>query len=1062
MKKFNYSLLLILGITGISIQLSAVPYVPPVRFLQVPARTIDITFDGIADESSWSEAQYVTLFNRDGWDSTDADFSGYLRLCWDMHYLYLFADITDDINHSLPPDAWDSWMFDCIEFHLDLDTNNHPSITYNDNTIQLRFNRGIDSAHIPGRAQVRDFYFFQMEKSGNDGWILEAGIPWTCAMPSGSLPDDFEEYFADNIMGFDVAFSDSDNASGDESIGSRDVMGAWDSDDPDDFSDRTEDLAWCNTSVFGIIDLIGTPAPPPPPPDPPNNGPYIQPVRLLNIPTLSAPIAIDGFDHETSYSAPQTLNLFNPSDYWGGNDLGGYFRVAWDMYYLYFFAEVEDDIDGSWTWGEPSPWLYDNIEFFINLDTIHSQYEYQPYTVQLRFNRGYEVFETPGRTASGNFITYFENLPEGEGWILETAIPWTCALPSGSVPDDIEEYIDNAMGFDIIFNDYDGTGEATDWDAQLAWDSDNPDTPDDRTEYSAWNNTFTFGIVRLLDEPVTPEPDPYVVPVQTMNVPATIDTILFDGFDDEASWGEAQDMNLFNPTGWTGESDFSGYFKTCWDTEFLYLYANVTDDVSHCWDWDLGQPWMFDCIELFFDLDTNHASLSYDDNTIQLRLHRGVDSLEMSGRADREEFRYHWYNKPLGTGWIIEAGIPWTCAMPVGYLPEDFIEFMGNYMGFDVMFSDSDNAYGDPTMGARDAMMAWDSDDPDTPEDRTEDNAWNNTHVFGIIDLVGSPIPPPVEGLSYIEPVNITNIPLRTAQITIDGYDNDMCWSVAEDMAIFNYMNWEGEYDLDAWFRTCWDSTYLYVYANITDDVNRSWDWDLNSPSNYDNLEVYLDLDTFCTDVGYRSNSTISLRFCRGVDEVQDTGRAGQEDFLYASRNLSQGNGWVLEVAIPWTCALATGSDPEDIIEYLPVIGFDMILTDLDTYVVSERSQLSQAAWDRDYSDIPEDIIEDNAWYNTRLFGIADLLSTGVGIEPPIVEDVILLYPNPAGQIINLEKLIDVSQLEILTINGQVLWSVKDPGEKISIDISALQSGIYLMRVYRTDSTVWNIKFAVE
>jgi hypothetical protein len=1046
---------------AISVQVLSVPYVTPVRFLQVPAHTVDITFDGVADEISWSSAQPLTLFNIDGWDGTDADFSGYLKLCWDMHYLYLFADITDDINHSMPPDSWESWMFDCIEFHLDLDTNNQPSTTYDDNTIQLRFNRGVDSAHIPGRAQVRDFYFYQTEKPGNNGWILEAGIPWTCAMPEGSLPDDFEEYFA-NIMGFDAAFSDSDNAYGDPSVGARDAMMAWDSDDPDDFFDRTEDLAWCNTSVFGIIDLIGSPAPPPPPPQPPDPGPYIQPVRLLNIPPASETIIIDGVDYETCYSTPQTLNLFNPTDYTGPNDLGGYFRVAWDLDYLYFFASVDDDVDGSWIWDEPSPWLYDNIEFFINLDTLHSQPAYQSYTVQLRFNRGYNIFQCSGRALSDDFMVYFENKSGGNGWILETAIPWTCALPMGSLPEDIVNYIDNAMGFDIIFNDFDGTGEATQWDAQLAWDSDDPDTPDDRTEYLAWNNTYTFGIVRLLDEPVTPEPDPYYMPVRTMTVPATVDAIQIDGNDDEESWGEAQDMNLFDPTGWTGLSDFSGYFKTCWDTSYFYFYADVSDDIDHSWDWYLGEPWMFDCIELFFDLDTNHASSTYDENSIQLRMTRGTDSLESSGRADRKDFLYHWHNKPLGTGWIVEAAVPWTCAMPYGSLPEDFIEYIGNYMGFDVTFSDSDNAYGDPTMGARDAMMAWDSDDPDTPEDRTEDLAWNNTHVFGIINLIGEPVPPPIENRTYVEPINIMDIPLRTSPIVIDAYMNENCWSAPEDLSIFNYTNWIGEYDLDASFRTCWDSTYLYIFASIVDDIDRSWNWNLESPWSYDNLEIYLDLDTFCTDGGYRSNSTISLRFCRGLDEVQNSGRANQEDFLYAWRNFSQGNGWILEAGIPWTSALAFGSDPEDIVQYLPTIGFDIIVTDLDSYSVPERTELSQAAWDRDYNTITDEIIEDNAWYNTRLFGIADLLSTGVSIEPALADDMILVYPNPAGQVIYLDNLSAVCRLEILSVNGQVLWSVNNPGIRISIDISSLQSGIYFIRVFKTDDSVRNIKFAVE
>jgi len=91
----------------------------------------------------------------------------------------------------------------------------------------------------------------------------------------------------------------------------------------------------------------------------------------------------------------------------------------------------------------------------------------------------------------------------------------------------------------------------------------------------------------------------------------------------------------------------------------------------------------------------------------------------------------------------VEAGIPWTCALPDGSLPEDIEYYVANSMGFDIIFSDSDNETGDPLTGARDAMAAWDSDYPNTVDDRTEDNAWMNTHVFGIISLIGDPLAPP-------------------------------------------------------------------------------------------------------------------------------------------------------------------------------------------------------------------------------------------------------------------------------------------------------------------------------
>jgi hypothetical protein len=118
---------------------------PPVRTMDIPAKTETIVFDGIDNESSWSSPQSLSIFNQMGWDGTDEDFIGYFKVCRDMHYTYLFADITDDIDESCSGSCQDSWYFDCIEFCMNLDTSDNTNEYYDDNSMQLRINRGIDS-----------------------------------------------------------------------------------------------------------------------------------------------------------------------------------------------------------------------------------------------------------------------------------------------------------------------------------------------------------------------------------------------------------------------------------------------------------------------------------------------------------------------------------------------------------------------------------------------------------------------------------------------------------------------------------------------------------------------------------------------------------------------------------------------------------------------------------------------------------------------------------------------------------------------------------------------------
>ena len=105
-----------------------------------------------------------------------------------------------------------------------------------------------------GRASRADYGYF-MESAAAGGWIAEAAVPWTAVLAEGSLPDDMGDYHYCAI-GFDLMGCDSDNTDGDAAVGNRDVQSAWDMDDPDDAADRTEDLAWNNTSVFGYVNLM--------------------------------------------------------------------------------------------------------------------------------------------------------------------------------------------------------------------------------------------------------------------------------------------------------------------------------------------------------------------------------------------------------------------------------------------------------------------------------------------------------------------------------------------------------------------------------------------------------------------------------------------------------------------------------------------------------------------------------------------------------------------------------------------------------------------------------------
>jgi hypothetical protein len=176
-----------------------------------------------------------------------------------------------------------------------------------------------------------------------------------------------------------------------------------------------------------------------------------------------------------------------------------------------------------------------------------------------------------------------------------------------------------------------------------------------------------------------------------------------------------------------GPCDFTAVFHLCYDLDNLYMIAILTDDVEEDYDITYSEPWMFDNVEIFLQLDTNTTYINYDNLTEQFRVCRGY-GLETYGFTP-----WGYYIESSPTGWIFEVAIPWTAAANEGILPEDITVYLDDAVGFDFHGADSDNTDGDPTIGNRDYQTAWDLDG----QDGTEDQAWHNVTVFGYLTFEG-------------------------------------------------------------------------------------------------------------------------------------------------------------------------------------------------------------------------------------------------------------------------------------------------------------------------------------
>jgi hypothetical protein len=226
-----------------------------------------------------------------------------------------------------------------------------------------------------------------------------------------------------------------------------------------------------------------------------------------------------------------------------------------------------------------------------------------------------------------------------------------------------------------------------------------------------------------------------VLPLQTLDVEFAAGAMTMDADAAEATYSDEQATTIFNPTGYDGsDADFKAVIKLTWDMTYLYIWAQMNDDIEEDFTWTYSSSWMFDNCEVFLQLDTATVPTAYNSRTVQLRVCRGLDSVETAGRAARTDYIYSMDSQ--SDKWITETAIPWTSVMEAGEGPELIGDYINVQIGFDFSGADSDDTDADLTVGNRDCQSAWDSDLPDDAADRSEDNAWNNTSVFGRITLL--------------------------------------------------------------------------------------------------------------------------------------------------------------------------------------------------------------------------------------------------------------------------------------------------------------------------------------
>lgn len=205
-----------------------------------------IQIDGCNKDAIWSQTNWYAMNYLWMGNEVDAtDYFGKFKLAWDDQYLYILAEITDDIlTPTLESGLENFWKGDYIELFIDEDKSggdhkfNHQAFAYHVSTEGHVIDKNIkqETAFFDDHMQVA------RSKSGNN-YLWEMAIKLFDSSYNENATNNIPvKILAQKSIGFSIAYGDNDGRNRRENfMGSKKTHGV------------NNDEGYTNASVFGRI-----------------------------------------------------------------------------------------------------------------------------------------------------------------------------------------------------------------------------------------------------------------------------------------------------------------------------------------------------------------------------------------------------------------------------------------------------------------------------------------------------------------------------------------------------------------------------------------------------------------------------------------------------------------------------------------------------------------------------------------------------------------------------------------------------------------------------------------
>lgn len=288
-----------------------------------------------------------------------------------------------------------------------------------------------------------------------------------------------------------------------------------------------------------------------------------------------------------------------------------------------------------------------------------------------------------------------------------------------------------------------------------------------------------------------------------------------------------------------------------------------------------------------------------------------------------------------------------------------------------------------------------------------------------------------------------------TEPIVIDGKADDPAWADAQwfliDQVWIPYGATMAVGDFEGRFKLSWDENYLYILAEIVDDMlsddhaNPLQNW-----WNDDCLEVFIDENRSKGDHERNYNAFayhVSL-FYDAIDLHTNGNPINLKNNLEVVMDTLNNNTYMWELAIKNYSAAFNPGNPgasRVFLHHDKLMGFTLAYCDNDQ-TTSRENFIGSMYMTR--------AVADDNYKTANYFGTVLLVDPNhqhVSVDaiqpPPFV-----IYPNPASNVITIENA-ENALFEIYSIDGKRIRSVKQESGNNSIDISDLTNGMYLIHL---------------